>query len=219
MCIVLNITKKGGVNLLSDMSLKEFLEKLSSNEPAPGGGSAAALVGSIGASLGCMVTNLTIDKKNYEEVKEEMKNLKVKFEEYREKFLQLMEEDAEAFNEVIEALKLPKSTEEEKRVRNEKIQEKTKKATLVPLQIAKDALEVMELSGVTIEKGYKMAKSDAAISLVMAKAAVDGGLYNVKINLPSIKDEDFLREVNSQIEKIEGEANTLELRLLSKVYI
>jgi len=205
--------------LLSDMSLKEFLEKLSSNEPAPGGGSAAALAGSIAASLGCMVANLTIGKKKYEEVEEEMKNLKVKLEEYRDKFLQLMEEDAEAFNEVIDALKLPKSTEEEKKARNEKIQEKTKKATLVPLQIAKDALEVMELSGVTIEKGYKMAKSDAAISLVMAKAAVDGGLYNVKINLPSIKDEDFLRDINSQIEKIEGEANTLELRLLSKVYI
>ncbi|PNR92079.1 methenyltetrahydrofolate cyclohydrolase [Petrotoga miotherma DSM 10691] len=205
--------------MLSDMSLKEFLEKLSSNEPAPGGGSAAALAGSIAASLGCMVANLTIGKKKYEEVEEEMKNLKVKLEEYRDKFLQLMEEDAEAFNEVIDALKLPKSTEEEKKARNEKIQEKTKKATLVPLQIAKDALEVMELSGVTIEKGYKMAKSDAAISLVMAKAAVEGGLYNVKINLPSIKDEDFLRDINSQIEKIEGEANTLQLRLLSKANI
>jgi len=204
---------------LSEMSLKDFLEKLSSNEPAPGGGSAAALAGSIGASLGCMVANLTIGKKKYEDVEEEMKDLKVKFEEYRDKFLQLMEEDAQAFNEVIEALKLPKSTEEEKRARNEKIQEKTKKATLLPLQIAKDALEVMELSGITIEKGYKMAKSDAAISLVMAKAAVDGGLYNVKINLPSIKDEDFLRDINSQIEKIEGEANTLELRLLSKANI
>ncbi|POZ92564.1 cyclodeaminase/cyclohydrolase family protein [Petrotoga halophila] len=205
--------------MLSDMSLKEFLEKLSSNEPAPGGGSAAALAGSIAASLGCMVTNLTIGKKKYEEVEEEMKNLKVKLEEYREKFLQQMEEDAEAFNKVIEALKLPKSTEKEKRVRNERIQEKTKKATLVPLQIAKDGLELMELSGVIIEKGYKMAKSDAAISLVMAKTAVDGGLYNVKINLPSIKDEDFLRDINSQIEKIEGEANTLELRLLSKANI
>ncbi|MDY6894906.1 MAG: cyclodeaminase/cyclohydrolase family protein [Thermotogota bacterium] len=205
--------------MLSDMRLKEFLEKLSSNEPAPGGGSAAALAGSIAASLGCMVANLTIGKKKYQEVEKEMKNLKVKFEGYRDKFLQLMEEDAEAFNKVIEALKLPKSTEEEKRVRKEKIQENTKKATLVPLEIAKNSLEVMELSGITIEKGYKMAKSDAAISLVMAKAAVDGGLYNVKINLPSIKDEDFLRDINSQIEKIEGEANTLELRLLSKVYI
>jgi len=219
MYIVLNITKEGEFYLLSDMSLKEFLEKLSSNEPAPGGGSAAALAGSIAASLGCMVTNLTIGKKKYEEVEEEMKNLKVKLEEYREKFLQQMEEDAEAFNKVIEALKLPKSTEKEKRVRNERIQEKTKKATLVPLQIAKDGLELMELSGVIIEKGYKMAKSDAAISLVMAKTAVDGGLYNVKINLPSIKDEDFLRDINSQIEKIEGEANTLELRLLSKANI
>ncbi|KUK81280.1 MAG: Formiminotransferase-cyclodeaminase [Petrotoga mobilis] len=201
------------------MSLKEFLEKLSSNEPAPGGGSAAALAGSIAASLGCMVTNLTIGKKKYEEVEKEMKNVKVKLEEYRDKFLQLMEEDAEAFNEVVEALKLPKSTEKEKRVRNERIQEKTKKATLVPLQIAKDGLELMELSGVIIEKGYKMAKSDAAISLIMAKVAVHGGLYNVKINLPSIKDEDFLRDINSQIEKIEGEANTLELRLLSKANI
>jgi len=130
-----------------------------------------------------------------------------------------MEKDAEAFNKVIEVLKLPKSTEEEKRVRKEKIQENTKKATLVPLEIAKDALEVMELSGITIEKGYKMAKSDAAISLIMAKTAVVSGLYNVKINLPSIKDEDFIREINSQIEKIEAEANTLELRLLSKANI
>jgi len=205
--------------LLSDTSVKGFLQKLSSDEPAPGGGSAAALSGSIAASLGCMVTNLTIGKKRYLEVEEEMKKLKLKFEEYRDKFLQKMEEDAEAFNEVIEALKLPKNTEEEKRIRSEKVQEKTKKATLVPLQIAKDALEVMELSGIIIEKGYKMAKSDAAISLVMAKAAVVGGLYNVKINIPSIKDEDFINDINSQIEKIEAEANTLELRFLSTINI
>lgn len=205
--------------MLSDMKLRDFLEKLSSKEPAPGGGSASALAGATAASLGCMVANLTIGKKKYQDVEEQIKKTKEKLEEYRNKFLIEMEEDAKAFNKVIDALKLPKDTEEQNRVRKEKIQEATKEATLVPLQISKDALDVMELVESIAEKGYKMALSDAVIAVILAKDAVLGGIYNVKINLPNIKDQEFVDNLKSQIEKMESEANAIELRTLYNIHL
>lgn len=205
--------------MLSDMKLRDFLEKLSSKEPAPGGGSASALAGATAASLGCMVANLTIGKKKYQDVEEEIKKIKEKLEEYRNKFLIEMEEDAKAFNKVIDALKLPKDTEEQKEVRKEKIQEATKEATLVPLQISKDALDVMELAESIAEKGYKMALSDAVIAVILAKDAVLGGIYNVKINLPNIKDQEFVDNIKSAIEKMESEANAIELRTLYNTHL
>ncbi|RAO99169.1 methenyltetrahydrofolate cyclohydrolase [Petrotoga sp. 9PW.55.5.1] len=205
--------------MLSDMKLRDFLEKLSSKEPAPGGGSASALAGATAASLGCMVANLTIGKKKYQDVEEEIKKIKEKLEEYRNKFLIEMEEDAKAFNKVIDALKLPKDTEEQKKVRKEKIQEATKEATLVPLKISKDALDVMELAESIAEKGYKMALSDAVIAVILAKDAVLGGIYNVKINLPNIKDQEFVDNIKSAIEKMESEANAIELRTLYNTHL
>jgi len=201
------------------MKLRDFLEKLSSKEPAPGGGSASALAGATAASLGCMVANLTIGKKKYQDVEEEIKKIKEKLEEYRNKFLIEMEEDAKAFNKVIKALKLPKDTEEQKKVRKEKIQEATKEATLVPLQISKDALDVMELAESIAGKGYKMALSDAVIAVILAKDAVLGGIYNVKINLPNIKDQEFVDNIKSEIEKMESEANAIELRTLYNTHL
>lgn len=201
------------------MKLRDFLEKLSSKEPAPGGGSASALAGATAASLGCMVANLTIGKKKYQDVEEQIKKTKEKLEEYRNKFLIEMEEDAKAFNKVIDALKLPKDTEEQKKVRKEKIQEATKEATLVPIQISKDALDVMELVESIAEKGYKMALSDAVIAVILAKDAVLGGIYNVKINLPNIKDQEFVDNLKSQIEKMESEANAIELRTLYNIHL
>jgi formiminotetrahydrofolate cyclodeaminase len=201
------------------MKLRDFLEKLSSKEPAPGGGSASALAGATAASLGCMVANLTIGKKKYQDVEEQIKKIKEKLEEYRNKFLIEMEEDAKAFNKVIDALKLPKDTEEQKKVRKEKIQEATKEATLVPIQISKDALDVMELVESIAEKGYKMALSDAVIAVILAKDAVLGGIYNVKINLPNIKDQEFVDNLKSQIEKMESEANAIELRTLYNIHL
>ena len=198
------------------MTIKEFLEKLSSKEPTPGGGSVAAFAGALAASLGCMVSNLTIGKKKYMDVEEEVKKVYSLLEEYKNKFLEEMEEDAKAFKKVIEALKLPKNTEEEKKIREEKIQEATKEATLTPLKIAQDALEVMELTEILIKKGYKMALSDAAIAATMAKTAIISGIYNVKINLPLLKDQELVRELKRKIENMETEANFLELRIVSE---
>ncbi|PNR96631.1 cyclodeaminase/cyclohydrolase family protein [Petrotoga sp. 9PWA.NaAc.5.4] len=203
--------------MFSNITIKEFLEKLSSKEPTPGGGSVAALAGALASSLGCMVSNLTIGKKKYMDVEEEIKKVYSLLEEYQNKFLEEMEEDAKAFNKVIEALKLPKNTEEEKKIREEKIQEATKEATLTPLKIAQDALEVMELTEIIVKKGYKMALSDAAIAGIMAKTAVISGIYNVKINLPLLKDQEFVKELKRKIENMETEANFLELRIISEV--
>ena len=114
------------------MSIRAFLEKLSSSDPAPGGGSVSALSGALAASLGNMVSNLTIGKKKYKDVEEEIKKINETLEKYRDTFLEEMEEDAKAFNEVINALKLPRNTDDEKKVRNTAIQESTKKATFFP---------------------------------------------------------------------------------------
>jgi formiminotetrahydrofolate cyclodeaminase len=199
------------------MSIRAFLEKLSSSDPAPGGGSASALSGALAASLGNMVSNLTIGKKKYKDVEEEIKKINETLEKYRDTFLEEMEEDAKAFNEVINALKLPRNTDDEKKVRNTAIQESTKKATLVPLKIAKNALEVMELIEVLVEKGNKQVLSDAAIAVIMAKSAIMGGIYNIKINLPNIMDEDFVSDLEKQIRNMEIEACILEVKILDKI--
>ncbi|HOB16376.1 MAG TPA: cyclodeaminase/cyclohydrolase family protein [Defluviitoga sp.] len=203
--------------MLSEMTIREFLEKLSSKDPAPGGGSVAALAGALASSLGNMVSNLTIGKKKYKDVEEEIKKVNETLEKYRDTFLEEMEEDARAFSEVIDSLKLPRNTDEEKKIREEKIQESTKKATLIPLKIAKNALEVMELIEILVKIGNKQVLSDAAIAAIMAKSAILGGIYNIKINLPSIKDEEFVSDLEKQIRNMEIEACILEIKILEQI--
>src|SRR6056297_3174061 len=170
------------MNNLVDLSLKEFCEELSSSSPAPGGGSTGALA----ASLVSMVANLTIGKKKYKEHKNEMKSVKEQANNLTNNLLKLVDQDTIAFNKVMEAFKMPKSTKEEKKLRSETIQKSMKGACEVPLEIAKYSVKIASVSNKVARHGNKNAVTDAGVAARLAEASYYAGVYNVKINLASI---------------------------------
>ena len=190
---------------LQDLSIKQFLEQTSSNEPVPGGGSVSALNGAIASSLAQMLASLTIGRKNYVEVEDLMKEHSAKFEAYRTHFLNDIDRDSDAYNLVMNAYKLPKETDEEKAVRSEKIQEATKVASLVPMEIAERALEMLDLIAETTRKGNKNAITDGCVAMMTCRTAVLGALLNVRINLGGLKDADFVKELADKCDRIERE--------------
>ena len=139
--------------MLTSLSVTEFLDELASNSPAPGGGSVSALAASLGAALTSMVCRLTIGKKKYVDVQEEIEKVLRQSEEFRAKFIAIIDEDAVAFNNVMAAYGLPKQTEEQKTKRTTEIQETMKTATLIPLELMELCIEAMKLVRIVIEQG------------------------------------------------------------------
>lgn len=205
--------------MLAEMNVKAFLEKTASNDPVPGGGSIAALSSAVAAALTEMVANLTIGKKKYVEVEEEMKEIAKIAAECRDKFVADIDRDSDAFNEVMDAFKLPKETDAEKESRKAAIQEATKKAALVPLEVARDAFKIMEIIEKVVIKGNQNAVTDGAVAAMMARTAVLSALYNVKINLGSIKDEAFVEKVSKEVKELESQVGKVEQDILSKVVL
>ena len=188
---------------LVSMSVKGFLSELASSSPAPGGGSVAALAGSLGAALSSMVCNLTVGKEKYDSVQDEIKNVLKQSEKLRMKLTKLIDRDTEAFKDVIKAFKMPKETEKQKEARSKAIQEGYKTAALIPLETAETCEKILDLAKTVAEKGNQNSITDAAVSALMAQAGVESAILNVKINLGSIKDEDFVKKINSELNKLE----------------
>ncbi|MBM7614205.1 cyclodeaminase/cyclohydrolase family protein [Alkaliphilus hydrothermalis] len=205
--------------MLASVGLNEFLNKTASSDPVPGGGSAAALSGATAAALTEMVAKLTVGKKKYVEVEEEMKAIAEKAASLREKLMKDIDRDADSFNEVMGAFKLPKETDEEKATRSKSIQEATKKAAEVPLEVAKDAFGMMEMIEAVVVKGNASAVTDGAVAAMMARTAVLSAIYNVKINLSSIKDEAFVADLTQQVKQLEEAAVAKEQVILGKVML
>ncbi len=180
------------MNMLTDQTLTTFLDELASNSPAPGGGSVAALSGALGAALTSMVCNLTIGKKKYAEVEKEMNAVLEKAEDLRGQFTTLIDNDTEAFNKVMEAYGLPKDTEQQKALRAVAIQGTMKEAALVPLEVMKHVIDALALAGIVAEKGNASSLSDAGVSALMLNAACEAAALNVRINLASITDKNFV---------------------------
>jgi glutamate formiminotransferase/formiminotetrahydrofolate cyclodeaminase len=193
---------------LISMKLGGFLSELASNSPTPGGGSVAALSGALGAALTSMVCNLTIGKEKYLEVQDEIKKVLNKSEQIRNKLTKLIDKDTQAFNDVMKAFKMPKENEKQIEARSKAIQEGYKFAAGVPLETAKICEEILDSAKVVAEKGNQNSITDAAISAIMAKSGVDGAILNVKINLNSIKDEKFVKNIYAQLDALQK--NTFE---------
>lgn len=185
-----------------NLTVNDFLKQLSSDAPAPGGGSASALAGALAAALVNMVANLTRGKEKFAEVEDEMVKLAQDAEDIRQQLMSLMEEDTKAFQQVMSAFRLPKETEDEKKQRQDKIQEAMIHAAKVPLKTAQTALKVLELAQIAAEKGNPNAISDAGVAALLAQAAVEGAAMNVKINLGSIKDGNIRLQLTTDIKKI-----------------
>ena len=203
--------------MLTDLTLTEFLEKIASHSPVPGGGSIAALSAAIAASLSEMVAHLTIGKKGYEALEEEMQEIAKDAFQYRERLIRTIDKDSNAYNDVMAAFKLPKGTELERNNREGAIQEALINATLVPLDVARDAFKIIELAGKAVKQGNKNAVTDAAVAVMMARTAALSALYNVKINLASIKDTNFVKEVGNDVKRMENAIVNREREFLSDV--
>lgn len=209
------------MSLLIDMSLRKYSDVLASNEPAPGGGSTAALSGLMGASLTMMVVNLSVGKKSYEALDEAVKQKFVKdFERVqgiKEELTKLVDEDTAAFNKFMEAMKLPKDTEEQKKARQEKMQQASIYALQIPLKTAEKCLEILQNQETIATYGNKNAVSDVGVGALMSLAGLEGAVLNVKINLPGIKDEKIKNDAAKRSEELLEEGKKLQKGILEIV--
>jgi formiminotetrahydrofolate cyclodeaminase len=195
--------------------LRFFLDKLCSNSPEPGGGSASALTAATAASLSGMLAALTINKKGYEDVQREMEAIYASSKELKEELLDLLQKDTEAFDDAAKAFKMPKRTEEEMRKRAQAVEDGLKKATQVPLSIMIKSREVSRLAKEVLKKGNKMAISDGAISALFAESAAIGAMINVKINFSWMKDKGYIEKTEKQLSEILDEVRRIKEEAIS----
>jgi len=205
--------------LLANLKITEYLEKAAAGTAVPGGGSVAALNASLAAGLTEMVANLTIGKKGYEAVADEMHDIAGRTAELREKLTAAIDRDAEAYSAVMAAFKLPKATDPEKALRKQEIQKAFKQAALVPLEVANHAVKVIDLAGRAIDSGNKNAVTDGVVAAMNARTAALAALYNVKINLVSIEDDEFVKELTRKINNLEQQAKSKEQEILASLKI
>ena len=183
------------------MEIRSFLDELASDSPAPGGGSVAALCASLGSALVSMVANLTIGKEKYKDSWQLMEDVVGKSESLRFKFVDLMNKDTESFNVFMAALKMPKTTEDEKCSRKKAMGEASKLATEIPLLTLESCVEMAELAYLAAKNGNTNTISDAGSAALIAEAAGRAAAYNVKINLPGVTDETFAADYKARMEE------------------
>lgn len=199
---------------MKNMTIDEFADMVASNEPVPGGGSVAAVCGTLSAALSEMVANLTIGKKKYAEHESEMNEIKERAFILRRKLIDYIEKDSQAYNKVMEAYKLPKETDEEKAVRKEAIEEGSKLAATIPLEVAFTSFEIMPLAEAIVLRGNTNAITDALVAAMLARTAVLSAVLNVKINLSSINDEEFVSKYKEKTDRLEADVLKYEKKIL-----
>jgi formiminotetrahydrofolate cyclodeaminase len=188
--------------MLTDLTITDFLKKLGSREPAPGGGSSAALAASLGANLLAMVCQLTAGKKGYEEHWEECERENVGVVEAAERLRVLIDEDTEAFNALMASFKLPKESPDEKKARRKEIQKCTRRAIEVPLEVARLSRRLLTKAPRLAFVGNANAVSDIGVGALLLTAGINGAVLNVEINLGGIKDEGFVRETRDAVKNL-----------------
>ncbi|MFH1321876.1 MAG: glutamate formimidoyltransferase [Bacteroidota bacterium] len=202
---------------LIDMNLRSFADETASESPAPGGGSIAAYIGSLGVSLGTMVANLSSHKRGWDERWEEYSDWAVKGQQYKDELLQLVDEDTNAFNKILESFRLPKATDDEKAARNKAIQYATKHAMEVPFKVMEIAYGSMEVMKTMAETGLEASVSDAGVGALCARSAVMGAFLNVKINAGGMDDKQFVDDILTKGKEIQDKANEMEEEILEIV--
>lgn len=200
--------------MLADLSVTDYLARTASGDPVPGGGSAAALNAALAAGLIEMVARLTVGRKSFEAVDAEMRAVADRAAALRQKLTGDIDRDSEAYTQVLGAFGMPKATPEEKAARTRAIQAAFRQAALVPLGVARDALQAMALGRQVIARGNPNAASDGAAGVLAARMAARTAVYNVRINLGSITDEGFTTELRAEADRLEAEADALEGEIL-----
>lgn len=201
-----------------DQPMRHFMDKLAGKSPEPGGGSVAALTGSLGAALVSMVANLTLGKEKYKDVQPQIEALLRESEKLRAEMQDLIQKDTEAYGALSVVYKMPKNTDAEKAARTAKIQEALKKACQVPFEIGLKSLDVANLARRAADIGNVGAVSDAGVAVLLAQACAQSAALNVKINVNSIKDEAFNRETWTRMQDVLKQVSDLEKRVMETTY-
>ncbi len=207
--------------MFDNMKINDFLTELSSNSPAPGGGSVAAFSSALASALGAMVGNLTIGKKSYREMEEEKKS---KVDEaleacigIRETYMNLMEEDTKSFMEVIDAFKLPKNTDEELVKRNEAIERGYKTALATPKRLCDEALKLYPYLNELALYGNVNAISDVGVAVLLNSSSIESAMLNIIINLKNIKDEAFAVQIRGYLDEVSLKNNNFKNDIMNIV--
>lgn len=203
--------------MIESMTIQEFLDVLSSKEPVPGGGGASALAGALGNALGQMVSNLTIGKKKYALVEDEIKELAERMKGIQGQFTQLADQDAKVFAPLAKCYSLPSGTEEEKAYKAEVMEARLLDASLVPMEIMEKAAEMLEIMDILADKGSRMAVSDVGVGVQFIRTALLGAVMNVYINTKSMKNREKAEEMNEKAERLIREGTEAADRIYQKV--
>lgn len=201
--------------MLIDLKIDAFIKETATPSPVPGGGSVSALAGALAAALSAMVAALTLGKKGYDEVEDDMKNLLSRASVLQQELTQAVDLDAKAYDTFLAALKLPKTTPAEAETRQREMQVAVRHICDVPLAIARSAFAVLDLAATAAGKGRKDIVTDAAVAVLLSRAAVRGALYNVRFNLRSLKDPVYVQEILREVEAMETDAAEKENRVLA----
>ncbi len=204
---------------LADLTVKSFVDLTSSDAPAPGGGSVAALMASSAAALASMVANLTVGKKAYKDVDDEMKDIAPKAQVLKSKFMKAVDDDTKAFDAVMDAMRLPKQTEEEQQLRTEAIENTTREAVEVPMGVLRSCRDVLPLIEGVAEKGNVNSLSDAGVAALALRAAAGGALLNVLINLPGLSDRDYIEKISDEgmevLEEVKNRCHAVVMKIVA----
>lgn len=203
--------------MLRDLPLSDFAAQLSSTDPVPGGGSASAAVAAMGTGLLLMTCNFTIGREKYAGVEEEMRELREELEPLRVWLLASVDRDSQAYQAVTDAFKMPKGTPEEKYARGETIQRAMVGAAEVPLDVARRCLRALYLAQDVVAMGNPSTLSDAGCGARFVNAGLHGALYNVRINLGSIKDELYVQRTSAEVRQLAAQADEALALVLSAV--
>lgn len=187
---------------MKDQTVGQFLEAVAAPGPTPGGGSVSALAGALSVALSRMVAGLARGKKGYEHVEADLHQIEVRARTVQSRLEALIDDDAKAYDAVVSAMRMPKSTDEEKAARVEAMQAAYRKATEVPLETMERCIEALELAEAALKKGSRSATTDVAVAVLLAEAAIRGASLNCSINLASIRDEAFRSQAEDRVEQL-----------------
>ena len=206
---------------LKNLTVEDFIKITASDAPAPGGGSISALAGALGAALAEMVGRLTVGREKYASSQEAMEKVVAEAEVIRLELTEAIHKDSASFNQYMDALSLPKGTDEEKAVRRAAMQEGLKAAARVPMSVAEAAAKILPLAELAVTVGNPNAVTDGLVATMMARSAILGALFNVKINLESIKDQAFVDEMSARVQEltriaVEGEKKVFEQKEIAQ---
>lgn len=186
----------------SEKTIKEFTDELAGSQAVPGGGGAAALAGAAGVAVGNMVASLTIGKKKYADDEEELKALRVRAEEIRDRLLSYIDEDADAFLPLSKCYKMPVETEEQKKEKEKALEECSVEACKVPVKIMEGCCEALEIVSVYSQKGSRLALSDAGCAAIILKSALKAAALNIYVNTKTMKNREVAEAFNCEAERM-----------------